>query len=132
MASFNMVVLVGNVTRDPEVRQTANGKTVAKVGLAVNRRWRTEGGEQAEEVTFIDCDLFGKTAELAGQYLRRGNPVLFQGRLRLDKWEDKATGQARQKLAVVVETMQFLGGKREEAGPGAVVESAVEVQDVPF
>ena len=120
MASFNKVILVGNLTRDPELRYTPKGTAVGKIGLAVNRTWRTETGEQKEEVTFVDVDAFGKQAETIGQYMRKGSPILIEGRLRLDQWDDKQTGQKRQKLGVVVEGFQFLGGgQRNDAGGGA-------------
>src|SRR3954453_12555082 len=108
MASFNKVILLGNLTRDPELRYTPKGTAVAKVGLAVNRNWRTETGEQKEEVTFVDVDAFGKQAETICQYMRKGSPLLIEGRLRLDQWDDKQTGQKRQRLGVVLESFQFL------------------------
>ena len=117
MASFNKVILVGNLTRDPELRYTPKGLAIAKIGIAVNRQWRTESGEQKEEVTFVDVDAFGKQAETLGQYMRKGSPILIEGRLRLDQWDDKQTGQKRSKLGVVVEGFQFLGGgQRSDAG----------------
>jgi single-strand DNA-binding protein len=117
MASFNKVILMGNLTRDPELRYTSKGTAIAKVGLAVNRVWRTETGEQKEEVTFVDIDVFGRTAENVGQYMRKGSPILVEGRLRLDQWDDKQTGQKRSKLGVTAETVQFLsGGNRAEQG----------------
>ena len=119
MASFNKVILVGNLTRDPELRYTPKGLAIAKIGLAVNRNWRTETGEQKEEVTFVDVDAFGKQAETLGQYMRKGSPILIEGRLRLDQWDDKQTGQKRSKLGVVVEGFQFLGGGQRADGGGA-------------
>jgi len=117
MASFNKVILVGNLTRDPELRYTPKGVAIAKIGLAVNRTWRNEAGETKEEVTFVDVDIFGRTAENVGQYMRKGSPILIEGRLRLDSWEDKQTGQKRNKLTVIGEVVQFLGGNRGvEAG----------------
>lgn len=114
MASFNQVTLVGNITRDIEVRFTPGGTAVADVSLAINNTWKDKNsGEKKEDVTFVDCTLWGKTAELAGQYLGKGRPVLFSGRLVQDTWDDKETGKKRSKLKVVVETMQFLG-----SGPG--------------
>lgn len=110
MASFNKVILVGNLTRDPELRYTPKGMAIAKIGLAVNRTWRTEAGENKEEVTFVDVDSFGRQAETIAQYLKKGSPILVEGRLRLDQWDDKQTGQKRSKLGVVVESFQFLGG----------------------
>ena len=109
MASFNKVILVGNLTRDPELRYTPKGMAIAKIGLAINRSWKTETGETKEEVTFVDVDVFGRTAENVGQYMRKGRPILIEGRLRLDQWDDKQTGQKRSKLGVVAETVQFLG-----------------------
>src|SRR6185369_12007201 len=114
MASFNKVILMGNLTRDPELRYTPKGTAIAKVGLAVNRVWTNEAGEKKEDVTFIDVDIFGRTAENVGQYMRKGRPILVEGRLKLDQWDDKATGAKRSKLGVVAETVQFLGG-----APGA-------------
>lgn len=109
MASFNKVILVGNLTRDPELRYTPKGTAIAKIGLAVNRVWTNDAGEKKEEVTFVDVDVFGRTAENVGQYMRKGRPILIEGRLRLDQWDDKQTGQKRSKLGVVAETVQFLG-----------------------
>ena len=115
MASFNRVILMGNLTRDPELRYTPKGLAIAKLGLAVNRVWRTESGETKEEVTFVDIDSFGKQAETIAQYLKKGNPLLMEGRLRLDQWDDKQTGQKRSKLGVVLESFKFVGtGNRAE------------------
>jgi single-strand DNA-binding protein len=122
MASFNKVILVGNLTRDPELRYTPKGTAIAKIGLAVNRVWTNEAGEKKEEVTFVDVDVFGRTAENVGQYMRKGRPILVEGRLRLDQWDDKQTGQKKSKLGVVAETVQFLGsapGASEGAAPAA-------------
>jgi single-strand DNA-binding protein len=109
MASFNKVILVGNLTRDPELRYTPKGTAIAKIGVAVNRVWTNEAGEKKEEVTFVDVDVFGRTAENVGQYMRKGRPILIEGRLRLDQWDDKQTGQKKSKLGIVAETVQFLG-----------------------
>src|SRR5580658_1693528 len=121
MASFNKVILVGNLTRDPELRYTPKGTAIAKVGLAVNRVWTNEAGEKKEEVTFVDVDIFGRTAENVGQYMRKGRPMLVEGRLKLDQWDDKQTGQKKSRLGVVAETVQFLGspGGGEGGGGGA-------------
>ncbi len=145
MANYNKVILMGNLTRDPELRYTPKGTAIARLGVAVNRRWTGEGGEQREETTFVDVDAFGKQAETLGQYMKKGRPIFIEGRLRLDSWEDKQTGQKRSKLGVVLENFQFLGsgqGRSEEAGeaprPRAVTapESAdappPEEDDVPF
>ena len=126
MASFNKVILMGNLTRDPELRYTPKGTAIAKIGLAVNRVWTTETGEKKEEVTFVDVDVFGRTAENVGQYMRKGSPMLIEGRLRLDQWDDKQTGQKRSRLGVVLETFQFLdsGNRGDGAGAGRPAASA--------
>ena len=121
MANFNKVILMGNLTRDPELRYTPKGTAVARIGLACNRKWKSETGEMKEEVTFVDVDAFGKTAETIGQYLKKGRPILIEGRLRYDTWEDKQTKQKKSKLGVVLENFQFLdsGGGRGDGGEGA-------------
>lgn len=122
MANFNKVILMGNLTRDPELRYTPKGTAIAKLGMAVNRYWTTETGEKKEEVTFVDVDVFGRTAENCGQYLRKGRPVMVEGRLRFEQWDDKQTGQKRSRLGVVAETVQFLGsppGAGDAAPSGA-------------
>ena len=118
MASFNKVILLGNLTRDPELRYTPKGTAVARLGVAVNRRWTGENGEQREETTFVDVDAFGKQAEVLGQYMKKGRPIFIEGRLRLDTWEDKQSGQKRSKLGVVLEGFQFVGSAqgRDESG----------------
>jgi single-strand DNA-binding protein len=116
MASFNKVILIGNLTRDPELRYTPKGMAIAKIGLAVNRTWRTEAGESKEEVTFVDVDAFGRQAETLAQYMKKGSPLMIEGRLKLDQWDDKQSGQKRSKLGVVVEGFQFLGGGNREGG----------------
>ena len=118
MASFNKVILVGNLTRDPELRYTPKGMAIAKIGLAVNRNWTNEAGEKKEEVTFVDVDAFGRQAETLAQYMKKGSPLLVEGRLKLDQWDDKQTGQKRSKLGVVVEGFQFLGGGNRGEGGG--------------
>ena len=95
MASYNKVLLMGNLTRDPEVRYTPKGTAIANLGLAVNRRWTTETGEQKEEVTFLDIEVWGRQAETVGQYLSKGKPIFVEGRLRLDSWDDKESGQKK-------------------------------------
>ena len=127
MASFNKVILVGNLTRDPELRYTPKGLAIAKIGLAVNRNWTSESGEKKEEVTFVDVDSFGRQAETLAQYMKKGSPILIEGRLRLDQWDDKQTGQKRSKLGVVVEGFQFLGGGNrggESGGEGGSAPAA--------
>lgn len=109
MASFNKVILIGNLTRDVEVRYLANGTAVSDVSLAVNESYKGKDGQKVDSTVFVECTLWGKTAELAGQYLAKGKPVMFEGRLKLDQWDDKETGKKRSKLGVIVESMQFLG-----------------------
>lgn len=113
MASVNKVMLIGNLTRDPEVRYTPKGSAVADIGLAINRYFTMENGEKREETTFVDVVLWGRQAELAQQYLGKGRPVFIEGRLQLDTWDDKTTGQKRSKLRVVGENMQFLGSPKD-------------------
>jgi single-strand DNA-binding protein len=117
MASLNKVMLIGNLTRDPEIKYTPKGTAIADIGLAVNRNYTTESGEKREEVTFIDVTLWGRTAEIVGEYCKKGRPLFVEGRLQLDQWDDKQTGQKRSKLKVVGDNIQLLGG-REGGGPG--------------
>ena len=104
MANLNRVLLIGNLTRDPEVRYTPKGTAVAEIGLAVNRIYSGEDGEKKEETTFVDVTLWARQAEIAGQYLKKGRPVFIEGRLQLDTWDDKQTGQKRSRLRVVSES----------------------------
>jgi single-strand DNA-binding protein len=124
MASYNKVILLGNLTRDPELRYTPKGTAVARLGLAVNRSYKTDTGESKEEVTFLDVDAWGKQAELISQYLRKGNPLFVEGRLRLDQWDDKQTGQKRSAIKVVLENFQFVGGRAEGGSGGGGAPSA--------
>src|SRR6516162_1152659 len=117
MANLNRVLLIGNLTRDPELRYTPKGTAVVDIGLAVNRIYSGEDGEKKEETTFVDVTLWGRQAEVAGQYLHKGSPVFIEGRLQLDTWDDKQTGQKRSKLRVVGENLQLLGDRREPASP---------------
>lgn len=110
---FNKVILVGNLTRDPELRYLPSGSAVCNTAIATNRRYKTQSGEQKEEVCFIDITLFGRTAEIANQYLTKGKKVLIEGRLKLEQWTDQ-NGNKRSKHAVTVETMQMLGSKNDE------------------
>lgn len=109
---FNKVILVGNLTRDVELRYLPNGSALAKLGLATNRRYKKQDGSQGEEVCFVDVNLFGRTAEVANQYLRRGSQVLIEGRLVLESWTDN-NGQKRSKHSITAESMQMLGSKGE-------------------
>jgi single-strand DNA-binding protein len=117
MASFNRVILLGNTTRDPELRYLQSGMAVTDLGLAVNDRRKSANGEWVDETTFVDVTLWGRTAEIAGEYLTKGSPVLIEGRLKLDSWETQ-DGQKRSKLKVVGERMQLLGGRGQGGGEG--------------
>jgi single-strand DNA-binding protein len=118
MASFNKVILVGNLTRDPQVRAIASGQSVCELGLAVNRTWFDQkSNSRKEETTFVDVTLWGRQAEIAGEYLSKGRQILIEGRLQLDQWDDK-DGQKRSKLRVVCENMTMLGGKGDGAPAG--------------
>jgi len=116
MASFNKVILLGNVTRDPELRYIANGTAVTDIGLAVNDRRKTATGEWVEETTFVDVTLWGRTAEIAGEYVTKGSPLLIDGRLKLDTWEKD--GKKNSKLRVVCDRMQLLGSRSGEGRSG--------------
>jgi single-strand DNA-binding protein len=117
MASFNKVILVGNLTRDPQVRYTPGGTAVAEIGMAVSRQWfDKQTNSRREETTFVDVTLWGRQAEVAGEYLAKGRPVLIEGRLQLDTWDDKETGQKRSKLRVIGESMQMLGSRSDGGG----------------
>jgi single-strand DNA-binding protein len=118
MASFNKVILLGNVTRDPELRYIASGTAVTDIGLAVNDRRKTASGEWVEETTFVDVTLWGRTAEVAGEYVSKGSPLLIEGRLKLDTWEKD--GKKNSKLRVVCDRMQLLGSRGDgPRGDGA-------------
>jgi single-strand DNA-binding protein len=118
MASLNKVMLIGNVTRDPEVKFTPKGSAVADLGLAINRVYTNQSGEKTEEVTYVDVELWGRLAEIAGEYAKKGRPVFIEGRLRLDSWEDKQSGQKRNRLKVVAEGLQLLGSRPGGGGGG--------------
>lgn len=142
MSNFNKVILAGNLTRDPELRYLPKGTAVCKIGLAINRKWTNDAGEPKEEVTFVDVEAFGRQAETIGQYLKKGRPVLIEGRLKLDQWDDKQSGQKKSKLGVVLESFQFLGSKDAIPPPPAAPAPAAapndstpprhEGDDVPF
>jgi single-strand DNA-binding protein len=121
MANLNRVLLIGNLTRDPEIRYTPKGTAVAEIGIAVNRVFSGEDGEKREEVTFVDVTLWSRLAEIAEQYLKKGRSVFIEGRLQLDSWDDKQTGQKRSRLRVVGENLQMLGarGEGDTGGTGA-------------
>src|SRR5436305_3515314 len=118
MASFNKVILLGNLTRDPEIRYTPKGSAVCDLGIAVNRQYTLENGERREEVTYVDVVLWARLAEIAAEYLKKGRPVFIEGRLQLDTWDDKQSGQKRSKLRVIGENMQMLGSRGGGGGAG--------------
>lgn len=143
--NFNKVFLMGNLTRDPELRHTPSNQPVANIGLAINRRYRTAGGESREETTFVDCEAWGRTAETMAQYLQKGRPVFVEGRLKLDTWQDRDSGQNRSKLKVVIDNFQFIdskggdgpsggggqpSGARSSSGGGGY--EPIEEDDIPF
>ena len=107
---FNKIILVGNLTRDIEIRNTPNGLTIANTGIATNKKFKNQMGEDKEEVMFIDITFFGRTAEIANQYLKKGSKILVDGRLKLDQWTD-TSGQKRSKHSLVVESMKMLGDR---------------------
>ena len=116
MPNLNKVMLMGNLTRDPEVKHTPKGTAVCQFGLAISRTY-SNNGEKKEEVTFVDVEAWGRTAEVIGEYCRKGKPLFVEGRLKLDQWDDKESGQKRSKLKVVADNIQLLGGKQEQQEP---------------
>jgi single-strand DNA-binding protein len=116
MASFNKVILLGNLTRDPQLRYLPSQTAVVDIGIACNRKWRTQNGEDREEVLFVDCTAFGRQAEVINQYCTKGRPLFIEGRLKLDSWEDKQGGGKRNKITVVIENFQLLGGGQGGGG----------------
>ncbi len=115
MASFNKVMLLGNLTRDPQLRYLPSNQPIVEIGIACSRKFKTATGEEREETTFVDCTAFGRQAEVINQYCTKGRPLFIEGRLKYDTWEDKTTQAKRSKLSVVIETFQLLGGRD---GPG--------------
>lgn len=147
MASFNKVILMGNFTRDPELRQTQSGLSVCKFSIATNRSYTGQDGAVKDETCFVEIDCFGRTAENIAKYFSKGKPILVEGRLKQDTWDDKETGKKRSKLAVVMERFEFIGGGKSEGGSGegdsyekptvarkgsAGVSDDLEDEDVPF
>lgn len=117
MANFNKVYLIGNLTRDPELRVTPKGTAICQFGLAVNRQFKDESGAMRDDTTFVDIEAWGKQGETISKYCTKGRPLFVEGRLKLDQWEDKTSGQKRSKLKVVLEGFQFLGSGQREGGP---------------
>jgi len=113
--NLNQVTIAGRLSRDPEQKFTPKGTAVCQFAVAINRKWKSEAGEDKEEVTFLDCEAWGKTAESLSKYHRKGSDIFIQGRLKVDSWDDKESGKKRSKTMIVVESWQFCGGKREDA-----------------
>ncbi len=136
MASFNKVILCGNITRAPELRYTPKGTACCQITVAMNETWTGQDGEKKESVCFADCTAWGKTAEAISQYLRKGDPILIEGRLKLDSWEDKKTNEKRQKLGITIESFSFVGSKKsgDATAPTTKVKADAEPEkdDVPF
>ena len=128
MAYLNKVFLIGNLTRDPELRVTPKGTAICQFGLAVNRQFKDESGQNRDETTFVDIEAWGKQGELVSKYLTKGSPAMVEGRLKFDQWEDKQSGQKRSKLKVVLENVQFLSN-RAAGGTTAPVGGADEGVD---
>jgi single-strand DNA-binding protein len=133
MANFNKVYLMGNLTRDPEMRVTPKGTAICQFGLAISRSWKDESGQTREETAFVDIEAWGKQGEVISKYCTKGRPLFVEGRLKFDQWEDKTSGQKRSKLKVVLENFQFIGGRGDGApgGPAAVGGDAGEPGDAP-
>lgn len=136
MPAYNKVLLMGNLTRDPQLKYLPNQTPVCDFGIAVNRKWKTPQGKDREEVVFIDCTAWQKQAETINQHLKKGDAIFIEGRLKLDQWEDKQGGGKRSKLSVVVERFQFVGGKRDGSnGQAQAQQSPAQeppLDDVPF
>jgi single-strand DNA-binding protein len=129
--NLNKVFLMGNLTRDPELRHTSNNTAVANIGLAVNRRWRDQNGEMREETTFVDCEAWGRQAETLCKYLNKGRPLFIEGRLKLDQWENKE-GQKQSRLRVVIENFQFIDSRENAGSAGGRTPAADARRDDPF
>lgn len=141
MASFNKVILIGNLTRDIELKYLPKGTAVCNLSLAVNRRWKTEAGEEKEDVYFAECKAFGKQAETIAQYVKKGHPLMVEGRLTREEWDDKKTGEKRSTTRIMIETFQFLKGRdegaasaprRETAPAAAAPKPDLDADDLPF
>ena len=124
MASFNKVILIGNLTRDIELKYLPKGTAVCNLSLAVNRRWKNEAGDEKEDVYFAECKAFGKQAETIAQYVKKGHPLMVEGRLTREEWDDKKTGEKRSTTRIMIETFQFLKGRDEGAAPAPRREAA--------
>ncbi|MDR2776557.1 MAG: single-stranded DNA-binding protein [Puniceicoccales bacterium] len=130
MASFNKVILMGNLTRDPELRVTQQGMSICKFAVAVSRQTKLVDGTMKEETAFVDVDAFGKQAEVIGKYFIKGRPILLEGRLRLDQWESQS-GEKRSKLGVVLENFQFVGSRGDAEEGGVASQNVAESHQEP-
>lgn len=126
-ASFNKVLLIGNLVRDAELRYTTKGTCIASITIAVNRQFKSEGGDKKEEITFVQCDAWARQAEVLGQYAKKGTPIHIEGRLTLSEWTDKTTQQKRSALKVTIENFQFLSSRNENtpSAPTAIKSAAL-------
>lgn len=131
MPSFNQVVLVGNLTRDPELKYTPSGAAVCEFSIAINRKWNDKAGQKREEVGYFDCTAWARTAELCAEFLKKGRPVLVNGRLTQNRWETP-DGQKRSRVIVTVQNIQFLGGKNQGAEEEASPENVESADDSSF
>lgn len=135
MANYNKVLLMGNLTRDPELKRTSSDMAVAQISIAVNRRYKDKTGELKEETTFVDCEAWGKTAETMAKYLSKGKPVFVEGRLKLDQWQDK-DGNNRSKLKVVIEKFEFVDSRGGQSSTPSTTETVTAAppadDDIPF
>ena len=131
MASFNQVILLGNLTRDPQLKYLPSQTAVVEFGLACNRKFKGQNGEDREEVTFVDCAAFGKQAEVLNQYCTKGKPLFIQGRLKYDSWEDKQGGGKRSRITVVIENFQFIGSRDGGGGGGGAPREGGEYEQRP-
>jgi single-strand DNA-binding protein len=140
MANFNKVIIAGNLTKDVELKHTPKGTAVAKLGIAINRSWTGDDGQKREDVTFVDVDAFGKQAETLAKYIKKGRSILIEGRLKLDQWDDKQTGQKKSRLGVLLESFSFLDSKQVESQQPRPTSAAAQqppaqeppMDDVPF
>ena len=118
MPNYNKVILMGNLTRDPEVKYTSGGTAIANISMAINRTWTNKDGQKQEETTFVEVEAWDRQAEVIGQYLKKGRPLMVEGRLKYDQWDDKETGQKRSKLRVRLESFQFVDSRGDSGGGG--------------
>ena len=149
MPNYNKVILMGNLTRDPEVKYTSGGTAIANISMAINRTWTNKDGQKQEETTFVEVEAWDRQAEVIGQYFKKGKPIMVEGRLKYDQWDDKETGQKRSKLRVRLDRFEFLdagggggGGYQSQSNAPAAsgasgssnapAASLPEDDDVPF